>query len=285
MLDEVIKHFNTNKLTYYGKSSQELHDYMDQLDSACCLFGVPHAFIELLTCTDMDKIFDQSLNIKLYNLLMQTTDGQARRVVRRHHNTKDGRAALQELQHSVAPPVSSSRISPQKAAINFVMTADQDPEEQLNKLDRLIEDIENLKGVVLPDQDVFDLYVNALESVKGDIYGRVLDKLDTASTRGTIVSTASIKVEAVTAWQRAGGAARTSPAARALPPQSRTSRVRTVRRPSRPPPAPRLPPPPSTPEARTAPPSLDRLDPGAPAGRARQLASRTIYTGPTSARW
>lgn len=206
-IDEVVKLFadknGPNK--YAGNNTQELQEYLEELETACGTFGVPQDFVDTILDTNIERVYDSDLNKRLYNLLYSTTQDQAKRVVLRHKLNKDGRAALFDLKTEVAPPTSATRMNPYKKAVNFEMDTKTDPEQQLNDLDLLIKDTESARGRPFAEQEIFDLYVNALSTVPGSIYKSTIDYLNRASTRGIVVTCHSIKVEAMSAWRQWSG--------------------------------------------------------------------------------
>lgn len=203
-IDEVVKLFTEKNgpKKFSGKNIQELQDYEMDLENACYTFGVPMAFIETFLDSDMERTYDIDLNRRLYNLLFATTVDQAKRVVLRHKLTRDGRAAWFDLQRSVNPPITETRLEPYKAAINFTMDAKSDPEKQLNELDRLIEEAQSVRDDSFSVKELFDLYVNALTSVQEDIYKYTIFTLNRASLRGEYLTCNSIKAEAMAAWKQ-----------------------------------------------------------------------------------
>ena len=94
-IDEVAKAFFSKEgpPKYSGKSTQELQEFQLNLETNCDLFGVPQEFVDTFTDPDMERSYDPKLNLRLYNLLFQTTTGAARRIVLRHRLSRDGRAA------------------------------------------------------------------------------------------------------------------------------------------------------------------------------------------------
>ena len=206
-IDEVVKLFadKNGPSKYAGNNTQELQEYLEELETSCGTFGVPQEFVDTILDTNIERVYDTDLNKRLYNLLYSTTQGQAKRVVLRHKLNKDGRAALFDLKTEVAPPTSATRLSPYKKAVNFEMDTKTDPEQQLNDLDLLIKDTESARGRPIrpfAEQEIFDLYVNALSTVPGSIYKSTIDYLNRASTRGIVVTCHSIKVEAMSAWRQ-----------------------------------------------------------------------------------
>ena len=82
-IDEVVKLFadKNGPSKYAGNNTQELQEYLEELETACGTFGVPHDFVDTILDTNIERVYDNDLNKRLYNLLYSTTQGQAKRVV------------------------------------------------------------------------------------------------------------------------------------------------------------------------------------------------------------
>ena len=114
-------------------------------------------------------------------MLLKLTTDDAKEIVRRYSETKDGRAAWLQLHKEVLPEVPKTRVDALRDIVNFKMDSNSLPEAQLNKLDILIKMYESATSLTVSRADRMDYYTVALGTVEGDIFAHLVHDLESSS--------------------------------------------------------------------------------------------------------